>query len=37
MKPPSIQSMAEVIAERSGFRPVVIKDTDDTGRHRHRP
>ena len=24
-----IQRMAEVIAERNGFRPVVIKDTDD--------
>ena len=24
-----IRSMAEVIAERGGFRPVVIKDTDD--------
>ena len=24
-----IQRMAEVIAERKGFRPVVIKDTDD--------
>ena len=29
--------MAEVITERSGFRPVVIKDTDDTDRHRHHP
>jgi len=26
----TIRSMAEVIAQRSGFRPVVIKDTDDT-------
>lgn len=26
----TIQKMAEVIAERHGFRPVVIKDTDDT-------
>ncbi len=25
-----IRSMASVITERSGFRPVVIKDTDDT-------
>ncbi len=26
----TIRRMAEVIAEREGFRPVVIKDTDDT-------
>ena len=26
----TIRRMAEVIAERQGFRPVVIKDTDDT-------
>jgi uncharacterized membrane protein YqiK len=26
----TIQKMAEVIAQRGGFRPVVIKDTDDT-------
>jgi uncharacterized membrane protein YqiK len=26
----TIHRMAEVIAERQGFRPVVIKDTDDT-------
>ena len=26
----TIRGMAEVIAQRSGFRPVVIKDTDDT-------
>ncbi len=26
----TIRSMAEVIGQRSGFRPVVIKDTDDT-------
>jgi uncharacterized membrane protein YqiK len=26
----TIRSMAEVIAQRQGFRPVVIKDTDDT-------
>lgn len=26
----TIRSMAEVIAQRGGFRPVVIKDTDDT-------
>lgn len=26
----TIRNMAEVIAQRGGFRPVVIKDTDDT-------
>jgi uncharacterized membrane protein YqiK len=26
----TIRSMAEVIAQRGGFRPVIIKDTDDT-------
>jgi uncharacterized membrane protein YqiK len=26
----TIRGMAEVIAQRNGFRPVVIKDTDDT-------
>ncbi len=26
----TIRNMAEVIAQRDGFRPVVIKDTDDT-------
>ena len=26
----TIKNMAQVIAERGGFRPVVIKDTDDT-------
>ncbi|MBL8101322.1 MAG: hypothetical protein JNM02_02215 [Anaerolineales bacterium] len=26
----TIRNMAQVIAERGGFRPVVIKDTDDT-------
>ena len=26
----TVRGMAEVIAQRSGFRPVVIKDTDDT-------
>ncbi len=26
----TVQKMAEVIAQRGGFRPVVIKDTDDT-------
>jgi uncharacterized membrane protein YqiK len=26
----TIRKMAEVIAERHGFRPIVIKDTDDT-------
>jgi hypothetical protein len=26
----TIRGMAEVIGQRGGFRPVVIKDTDDT-------
>ena len=30
-------AMAAQIEGRSGFEPVVIKDSDDVDRHRHRP